>query len=167
MKHLVYCVGNARLKPLRSITPEEVVADFNLNCASAITTVQTVLPGLKKNKGSVTLFSTVAVRQGFARHVSVSSAKGAVEGLTLSLAAELAPHVRVNCVAPSLIDGSNVAAPFTGDEKMKAAVGKMHPLQRLGDAEGVAKAAAFLSGEDAGWVTGQVWGVDGGRSTLR
>ena len=114
---------------------QDVTHDFNLNCLSALLLTQRLLPGLKKNKGSVTLFSTVAVRQGFARHASVSSAKGAVEGLALSLAAELAPSVRVNCVAPSLIEGSGVAEPFTGEEKMKEAVAGLHPMKRLGDAE--------------------------------
>lgn len=124
-------------------------------------------PALKEVEGSsVVLFSTVAVRQGFAAHASVSMAKGAVEGLTMAMAAELAPQVRVNCIAPSLTR-TPLAEALTRNEALAKAVAETHALRRLGEADDIAGLAAFLLGPHAAWITGQVIGVDGGRSTLR
>ncbi|MFN7321635.1 MAG: SDR family NAD(P)-dependent oxidoreductase, partial [Methylobacterium sp.] len=130
--------------------------------------VQAALPALKAAEAtsSVVLFSTVAVAQGFTAHASVSMAKGAVEGLVKALGAELAPKVRVNAIAPSLTK-TPLAKALTGNEAMAKAIGEMHALQRLGEAEDVAGLAAFLAGGQSGWITGQVFAVDGGRSTLR
>jgi len=114
----------------------------------------------------VLLFSSVAVGQGFAAHASVSMAKGAVEGLTRALAAELAPKVRVNAIAPSLTD-TPLAAGLTANPQIAASIAQMHPLPRLGSAADMAALAAFLISDRAGWITGQVIGVDGGRSSLR
>jgi len=164
---LAYCVGSINLKPVTRITDEEVERDFRLNALGAFRAVQAALPALKASgNASVVLFSTVAVAQGFASHASIGMAKGAVEGLMLSLAAELAPKIRVNCVAPSLTK-TPLAAALTGNEQMATAIAALHPLQRLGEADDVAAAAAFLLSPDATWITGQVIGVDGGRSSLR
>lgn len=164
---LAYCVGSINLKPVSRITDEDVERDFRLNALGAFQCVQFALPALKASgSASVVLFSTVAVAQGFASHASIGMAKGAVEGLMLSLAAELAPKIRVNCVAPSLTK-TPLAAALTGSEQMAAAIAALHPLQRLGEADDVAAAAAFLLSPDSAWITGQVIGVDGGRSSLR
>jgi NAD(P)-dependent dehydrogenase (short-subunit alcohol dehydrogenase family) len=166
---LAYCVGSIRLKPLARLEDAEIKADFELNALAAFHAVRAALPALKASaqaNASVVLFSTIAVQQGFPSHVSVAMAKGAVEGLTLSLAAELAPRIRVNAIAPSLTR-TPLAEALTRNEQSAQAIAAMHPLQRLGEADDVAALAAFLLGAESGWITGQVMGIDGGRSTLR
>ncbi len=163
---LAYCVGSIALKPLKAMTAEDALAAFRLNALGAALSVQAAQPHLGQGSGIV-LFSTVAVAQGFANHTIIGLAKGAVEGLMRSLAAELAPKLRVNAVAPSLTD-TPLAKPLTGTEAMAKAIAQMHPIPRLGAAEDAAAAADFLL-DDArsAWITGQVIHVDGGRSTLR
>lgn len=165
---LAYCVGSITLKPVSRITDDDVLRDFRLNALGAFCAVQAALPALKANEGvsNILLFSTVAVAQGFTAHASIGMAKGAVEGLMLSLAAELAPKVRVNCIAPSLTR-TPLAQALTLSEQMASAIASLHALQRLGEADDVAALAAFLMSSDASWITGQVIGVDGGRSSLR
>lgn len=165
---VIYCVGSINLKPLARLTAADFTRDFRLNAEGAALAVQAALPALKAFPGtaSVTLFSTVAVHQGFTAHASVAMAKGAVEGLTLALAAELAPKIRVNCIAPSLTR-TPLAKALTSNEQMATAIAQMHPLPRLGEPEDVARLAAFLATDDAAWITGQIIGVDGGRSSLR
>lgn len=166
---LAYCVGSITLKPAGRISEVEALADFQLNALGAFRAVKAALPALKataQGSSSVLLFSTVAVQQGFASHASVAMAKGAVEGLTRALAAELAPKVRVNAIAPSLTD-TPLARFMTGNAQTAAAVAALHPLARLGTANDAAALGALLLSEDAGWITGQTIGVDGGRSTLR
>jgi NAD(P)-dependent dehydrogenase (short-subunit alcohol dehydrogenase family) len=165
---LVYAVGTINLKPLTRLTPADFERDFRVNAAGAALAVQKALPALKAHEGTaaVVLFSTVAVAQGFTAHASVAMAKGAVEGLTLALAAELAPKIRVNAIAPSLTR-TPLAKALTGNEQMATAIAQMHAIPRLGEAEDSAGLAAFLISDEAGWMTGQIIGVDGGRSTLR
>jgi NAD(P)-dependent dehydrogenase (short-subunit alcohol dehydrogenase family) len=165
---LAYAVGSINLKPLARLTEADFAADFQLNALGAALSVQAALPALKaaESTPSVLLFSTVAVAQGFTAHASVAMAKGAVEGLTVALAAELAPKIRVNAVAPSLTR-TPLAKALTGNEQMASAIAQMHALQRLGEPDDIAALGAFLMSDEAGWITGQIIGVDGGRSMLR
>ncbi len=165
---LVYAVGNLRLTPLARTEAEQMTADFQLHAVGAALAVKALQAALKSGAeaGSVVLCSSIAARSGFSNHVSVSMAKGALEGLTVALAAELAPKVRVNAVAPSLTR-TPLAAGLTGNEKLAAGIAALHPLPRLGEAEDVAQAIAFLLSPRSSWISGQVLPVDGGRSNLR
>ncbi len=164
---LAYCVGSIAMTPLRRATGAAFVEAFRLNAVGAALAVAAAADGLRAAPGSgVVLFSTVAVRAGFANHTVISAAKGAVEGLTVALAAELAPHVRVNCIAPSLTR-SGIAAPLLANEAVAKAIAAQHPIPRLGEGDDAAALAGFLLGPDAGWITGQIMAVDGGRSTVR
>lgn len=164
---LVYAVGTINLKPVTKLTDTDFQTDFAVNAVGAARAVQASLPALKAGEGgSVLLFSTVAVAQGFAAHASVAMAKGAVEGLTRALAAELAPNIRVNAIAPSLTD-TPLAAAMTASDQMAKAIGAMHAIPRLGAPEDFAGLARVLLTGEGSWITGQVIGVDGGRSTLR
>jgi NAD(P)-dependent dehydrogenase (short-subunit alcohol dehydrogenase family) len=165
---LAYAVGTINLKPLARLTADDFLHDFRINAQGAALAVQAALPALKAAAGgaSVVLFSSVAVAQGFTAHASVSMAKGAIEGLTRALAAELAPKIRVNAIAPSLTR-TPLAKALTGNEQMAQAIAQLHAAGRLGEADDVAALAAFLLSSDSGWITGQVVGVDGGRSRLR
>lgn len=167
---LVYAIGTINLRPLARLTAQDVETDFRLNALGAFLALQAASPALKAGAGEagagVVLFSTVAVAQGFPAHASVAMAKGAVEGLALSLAAELAPHIRVNVVAPSLTR-TPLASTITANETLAAGIAAMHALQRLGTPDDIGALAAFLVSAEAAWITGQIIGADGGRSTLR
>lgn len=165
---LVYAVGTIHLRGFRRLTEAEYLHDFRLNAVGAALAVRAALPSLKDNPdpASVVLFSSIAAVQGFALHASMGMAKGAVAGLTLALAAELAPSVRVNALAPS-VTRTPLADHVVPNRQMEAAIARLHPLPRLGTASDMAALAAFLVSGEAGWITGQVIGVDGGRSTLR
>ncbi|MDE0864790.1 MAG: SDR family NAD(P)-dependent oxidoreductase [Rubripirellula sp.] len=164
---LAYCPGSINLLPIRGLKPEVMIADFQLNAVGAVKCLQASLPAMKAAEASsMVMFSTVAVSQGLPMHASVAAAKGAVEGLTRSLAAELAPGIRVNCVAPSLTDTPLAQRLLSSDQK-RAAMAERHPLKRIGDADDIAAIAEFLMTDPSGWITGQVIGVDGGMSTLR
>lgn len=165
---LAYCVGSIRIKRLGALTDEEIVEDFQLNALGAARAVRAALPALRAAEGtsSVLLFSTVAVAQGFASHASVSMAKGAVEGLVRALAAELAPKVRVNAIAPSLTR-TPLASALLASESAAANIAQLHALPRLGEPDDIAPLADLLLGPESGWITGQILGVDGGRSALR
>ena len=162
---LAYCVGSIDLKPIKITKKSDFMQSFNLNLISAVEIIRRSSDSLKQNKGSVVLFSTVAVRRGFTNHSIIASAKGAVEGLTVSLAAELAPNIRVNCIAPS-ISKSKIANFILKNEKMADSIAKMHPLKRVGEGSDSASVANFLLSDNSSWITGQILGVDGGRSSL-
>ena len=162
---IAYCVGSIDLKPLRMATEQDFNKCMKLNLYSAVDAIKGFQESLKKNKGSVVLFSTVAAQRGFTNHSIIASAKAAVEGLTVSLAAEFAPNIRVNCVAPSLTN-SKIAQPMLKNKALAEGIAKAHPLKRLGEGKDSAALAKFLLTEDSSWVTGQIIAVDGGRSKL-
>ena len=165
IKGIAYCVGSIDLKPLRMITEQDLNKCMKLNLYSAIEVVKSYQESLKKNKGSIVLFSTIAAQRGFANHAIIASAKSAVEGLTVSLAAEFAPNIRVNCIAPSLTN-SKIAEPMLKNKTLADGIAKAHPLKRLGEGKDSASLAKFLITDDSSWVTGQIIAVDGGRSKL-
>ena len=164
---LLYAVGSITLKSLPRLKRDDFLRDFELNALSAAMAVQAAIPALKKSgHSSVVLFSSVAASQGFGMHASIGTAKAAVNGLTLSLAAELAPNIRVNAIAPSLTQ-TMLSKALWQNEASAQAISALHPIPRLGQAEDIAEVAAFLLSEKSGWITGQIIGVDGGRSSLR
>ena len=127
--------------------------------------IKALQDNLKKNKGSIVLFSTVAVQRGFTNHSIIASVKGAIEGLTVSLAAEFAPNIKVNCIAPSLTN-SKISKPLLKNTIMAEGIAKAHPMKRIGEGKDAAAMAKFLLTEESSWITGQIIGVDGGRSSL-
>lgn len=165
---LVYCPGSINLKPFHRFSIDDFQKDYEINVLGAVKVLQACLKGLKKSESaSVVLFSTVAVQVGLGFHSSISSAKGAVEGLAKSLAAEWAPNkIRVNVVAPSLTE-TPLAGALLGNEDKKEASNKRHPLGRYGQPEDIAAAAVFLLSQDASWMTGQVLHPDGGLSSVK
>lgn len=164
---IVYCPGSINLRPFERIRPADFISDYHLNVGGAVKIIQAALPRLKKaTNASITLFSTVAVQNGLPFHSQVSASKGAIEGLTKALAAELAPGIRVNCIAPSLTDTPLAAGLLNTDQKREANALR-HPLKKIGTAEDIANIAAFLISEKAGWITGQIMHVDGGMSTIK
>ena len=165
IKGIAYCIGSIDLKPLRMITEQDMNKCMKLNLYSAIEVIKGFQESLKKNKGSVVLFSTVAAQRGFTNHTIIASAKAAVEGLTVTLAAEFAPHIRVNCIAPSL-SKSKIAEPMLKNPAIAEGIAKAHPLKRLGEGKDSAALAKFLITEESSWITGQIIAVDGGRSKL-
>tara|TARA_B100000902_G_scaffold292613_1_gene279038 strand:- start:9900 stop:10610 length:711 start_codon:yes stop_codon:yes gene_type:complete len=165
IKGLAYCVGSIDLKPLRMINEQDFQKCMKLNLYSAVEAIKGFQESLKKNKGSIVMFSTVAAQRGFTNHALIASAKAAVEGLTVSLAAEFAPNIRVNCIAPSLTK-SKIAEPMLKNVSIAEGIAKAHPLKRLGEGKDSAALAKFLLTADSSWITGQIIAVDGGRSKL-
>ena len=165
---LVYCPGTILLKPFQRISLEDFRNDFEVNLLGAVKVIQGCLKRLKKSPAgaSIILFSTVAVKTGMPFHASVASAKAAVEGLTRSLAAEFAPRIRVNAIAPSLTDTPLAQSLLSSEERQKASA-ERHPLKRIGQPQEIAGLVRFLLGDEGSWVTGQVLHVDGGMSSVR
>ena len=162
---LAYCVGSIDLKPIKLTKKSDYIKSFNLNLVSATEIIRQSTEKLKQNKGSIVLFSTVAVKRGFTNHSIIASAKGAIEGLTVSLAAELAPNIRVNCIAPSLTD-SKMSKSILKSKLISDGIAKSHPMKRIGKPEDAASMAKFLLSDESPWITGQIIGVDGGKSSL-
>lgn len=164
---LVYCPGNINLKPFGRFKPQDFIDDYQLQVIGAVKVIQTVLPILKKSdSASIVLFSTVAVQTGFGFHSLVSASKGALEGLTRALAAELAPTIRVNCIAPSITQTPLAANILNNLEKIEANA-QRHPLKKIGSSNDIAQSALFLLTDQSSWITGQVLHVDGGISNLK
>lgn len=163
---LVYAVGTINLRSLQRLSESDLLQDFQVNALGAALAVQATLPALKRSEeASIVLYSSVAAQQGFSLHASMGMAKGAVNGLTLALAAELAPRIRVNAIAPSLTQTPLAAGLLTNDAIAEGII-KQHPLRRLGTPEDIASLTAFLLSQESSWITGQILGVDGGRSTV-
>lgn len=164
---LVYCPGSINLRPFERIKPADFETDYKLQVIGAIKIIQAVLPKLKKSANArIILFSTVAVQTGLPYHAQVAASKGAIEGLTKALAAEFAPIIKVNCIAPSLTNTPLAAALLNTEQKVEANA-QRHPLKRIGTTEDIANMAAFLLSEKADWITGQIFHVDGGMSSLK
>ena len=165
IKGLAYCVGSIDLKPLKNTTENDFNKCMKLNFYSAVDLIKGFQDNLKQNSGSIVLFSTVAAQRGFTNHSIIASTKAAIEGLTVSLAAEFAPNIRVNSVALSL-SNSKIAHPILKNSAIAQGIAKAHPLKRLGEGKDGAALAKFLLTEESSWVTGQIIAVDGGRSKL-
>ena len=164
---VIYCPGSINLRPFERIKPADFTNDFNLQVVGAIKIIQAVASKLKNSENaSIILFSTVAVQSGLPFHSMVSASKGAIEGLTKALAAEYAPKIRVNCIAPSLTD-TPLAASLLNSEQKKEANAQRHPLKRVGTTDDIVHMVEFLLSTKASWITGQIIHVDGGISTLK
>ena len=164
---LVYCPGTINLRSLQRLTLEDIKNEMEVNFYGAFNIIKKVLPNLKKNDGaSVVLFSTVAVKTGMPMHSSIAAAKGAVEGLAKSLAAELAPRVAINCIAPSIVDTKLAANILSTDERKQASADR-HPLKTIGSINSIANSAYFLLQAKENWISGQIFRPDGGLSALK
>jgi 3-oxoacyl-[acyl-carrier protein] reductase len=164
---LVYCPGTINLKPFTGIKIEDFQHDLEINVFGLIKILRATIKQLRKAKGSVVAFSTVAVDQGMSFHSSIALSKGAVEGLMRSLAAEYAKaSIRFNVVAPSLTNTPLAENLISTDEKLRASA-ERHPLKRIGNPTDIAAAAYYLLSENSSWMTGQILRVDGGMSSLK
>ena len=163
---VAYCIGSINLKPLKITKDDDFIQSYKINTLGAINSIKSNIESLAKNNGAILFFSTIAVQQGFTNHSIVSSSKGAIEGLTLSLAAEFAPKIRVNCIAPSLTD-SKMSQKMVSNENIRKAIENMHPIPKIGQGEDFGDLSYFLLSQKNSWITGQIFHIDGGRSTLR
>jgi len=161
---LVYCPGSIQLKPLKMLTDKVIREDMEINFFGAINCIKAVSDYLQQNS-SILLFSTVAVQQGMPFHASIAAAKGAIEGLTRSLAAEFAPKVRVNAIAPSIVD-TPLAKRLLNNDRKRELISDKHPLKRVGEVKDISELGCFLLSPSASWITGQIIGVDGGKSSI-
>ncbi|MEL6986530.1 MAG: SDR family oxidoreductase [Bacteroidota bacterium] len=167
INQIVYCPGSITLKPINSLKIDDFRNDYEINVIGAVRVIKKYLKDLKRaDNPSITLFSTVAVFQGMPFHSSIAAAKAGVEGLTKSLAAELAPHIRVNAIAPSITD-TPLASGILRNEKSRENLANKHPLKRILSSEDIAATAKFLMSKEASSITGQIFNVDAGLSTLK
>lgn len=166
LNSIIYCPGSINLKPINSLKEEDFLEDFKVNVLGAVRVIKKYHHDLKRNGGSIVMFSTVAVKVGMPFHSSVAAAKAGVEGLAKSLAAELAPKVRVNCIAPTVTD-TNLAEKLLRNDKAKESTADRHPLKRYLDAEEVAHLAVYLVSDKARGITGEIIGLDAGMGNLR
>ena len=163
---LVYCPGSINLRPFKGLKPDAFESDLQINFISLVKVIQSVLPNLTaSNQSSIVLFSSVAASMGMPFHTSVAAAKGAIEGFAKALAAEYAPKIRVNVIAPSLTD-TPLADKFLNNDIKREKSAERHPLKRVGTSEDMAQMASFLLSEKSSWISGQIFHVDGGMSTL-
>lgn len=163
---LVYCPGSINLRPFKGLKIENFESDLHINFISMLKVVQTILPNLTaSSQSSIVLFSSVAVSMGMPFHTSVSASKGAIEGFAKALAAEYAPKIRVNVIAPSLTD-TPLANKFLNSEDKKEKSAQRNPLKKVGTSEDIAQMASFLLSDKSNWISGQIFHVDGGMSTL-
>ena len=163
----VYCPGTINLRPFRSLKLETFRSDMELNLIGAIKTLQIILPKLQKSPfASIIFYSTVAVKTGMPFHSSVSSSKSALEGLTKSLAAEFAPKIRVNCIAPSIVNTPLANKFLNTEDKIEKAAAR-HPLNKIGTAKEIAQLTQYLLDEKSKWITGQIINIDGGISSVK
>lgn len=163
---LVYCPGSINLRPFRGLKPEAFENDLQINFISLVKVIQSILPNLTASEqSSIVLFSSVAASMGMPFHTSVAASKGAIEGFAKALAAEYAPKIRVNVIAPSLTD-TPLADKFLNNETKQEKSAERHPLKRFGKADDIAQMASFLLSDKSSWISGQTFNVDGGMSTL-
>lgn len=163
---LVYCPGSINLRPFKGLKLETFESDMHINFFSMVKVIQSIIPQLSaSNQSSIVLFSSVAASMGMPFHTSVAAAKGAIEGFAKALAAEYAPKIRVNVIAPSLTH-TPLADKFLNNETKQEKSAERHPLKRYGQPEDLAQMASFLLSENSSWISGQIMHVDGGMSTL-
>lgn len=165
---LIYAPGSINLKPFNRLSADDFKNDFEINVLGAVKIIQKLLPHLKKSEtSSIVLFSSVAAKLGMPFHASIAASKSALESLTKSLAAEFsAQKIRVNAIAPSLTD-THLATQLLSTPEKREASAKRHPLQRIGSAEEIAEMTAFLVSDKSSWITGQVFGIDGGMGSVK
>jgi 3-oxoacyl-[acyl-carrier protein] reductase len=163
---LIYCPGSINLSPFKGLKIETFEDDLKINFINMVKVVQGILPQLlASEQSSIVLFSSVAVATGMPFHTSVSASKGAIEGFAKALAAEFAPKIRVNVIAPSLTN-TPLADKFLNNESKQLKSAERHPLKRFGEPQDIAEMASFLISDKSSWISGQVFHVDGGMSTL-
>lgn len=162
---LVYLPGTITLKPFGSLKKEDFIHDFEVNVLGAVNSISHYIANIKQGNGSIVLMSSVAASKGFSFHASIATAKAGVEALTRSLAAEFAPIVRINAIAPSITQSPLASSILSSQDKIDA-LAKKHPLQKIGQPEDISSMISYLLSDQARWITGQVFHVDGGLSSL-
>ena len=164
---VVYCPGSINLKPFKSLKIDDFQQDLQVNFLGAVSVIQKSLPLLMKSTTfpSIVLFSTVAAKIGMPYHASIAASKAAIEGLSLSLSAELSPRIRVNTIAPSLTDTPLASAMINSEAKLQASKDR-HPMKQIGNPDDIAEVAKWLLSERAKFITGQVIQCDGGMSSI-